>query len=129
MKKIIATAFALLPCLFASAASDAILLKKGKKVFTGIGACAACHGPKGAGDGPTAAALNPKPRSFVDAQFKFDTDKDGKTGTTADLTNIVTKGAMAYGGSPLMAPRPDIKGDDLKGLILYVESLKKPAAK
>lgn len=32
--------------------------------------CAACHGEKGAGDGAAAAALNPKPRSFVSDAFK-----------------------------------------------------------
>ena len=29
--------------------------------------CVVCHGDHGAGDGPGAAALNPKPRAFGDA--------------------------------------------------------------
>ncbi len=28
--------------------------------------CARCHGPSGRGDGPSAAALNPRPRNFTD---------------------------------------------------------------
>ena len=32
--------------------------------------CMACHGPTGAGDGPGAAALNPKPRAYATEKFK-----------------------------------------------------------
>ncbi len=35
---------------------------KGKALF--VGNCAPCHGTSGAGDGPAAAALNPKPADF-----------------------------------------------------------------
>jgi high-affinity iron transporter len=31
--------------------------------------CSPCHGEQGHGDGPTAAALEPKPRNFGDAAF------------------------------------------------------------
>jgi len=31
--------------------------------------CSACHGAGGAGDGPAALALDPKPRNFRDPQF------------------------------------------------------------
>jgi mono/diheme cytochrome c family protein len=31
--------------------------------------CSACHGADGAGDGPAAAALDPRPRNFRDQQF------------------------------------------------------------
>jgi mono/diheme cytochrome c family protein len=31
--------------------------------------CSACHGADGSGDGPAAAALQPKPRNFRDPQF------------------------------------------------------------
>jgi mono/diheme cytochrome c family protein len=31
--------------------------------------CSPCHGDQGKGDGPTAAALEPKPRNFNDAAF------------------------------------------------------------
>lgn len=34
--------------------------------------CAACHGTNGAGDGPQAAPLNPKPRSFLDPEVMAD---------------------------------------------------------
>jgi len=35
----------------------------GKKLYVSNG-CAACHGVTGRGDGPAAAALNPKPRNY-----------------------------------------------------------------
>ena len=44
------------------------LLAKGKASFTTN--CMACHGEKGAGDGPGAAALNPKPRNYAVDTFK-----------------------------------------------------------
>ncbi len=44
------------------------LLEKGKAAFT-IN-CVACHGPKGAGDGAAAVALNPKPRNYATDVFK-----------------------------------------------------------
>jgi cytochrome c551/c552 len=99
-------------------------LAKGKAIYEGIGACISCHGPAGKGDGVAAAQLNPKPRDFSQGAFMFDTDKDGKTGTETDLFNIVTNGAMAYGGNMMMAPRPDIPEADRRAVIKYVLSLK-----
>ena len=36
----------------------------GKRIYTSN--CASCHGPRGAGDGPLAAALNPRPPALAD---------------------------------------------------------------
>ena len=44
------------------------LIERGKGVY-GIW-CIACHGPAGAGDGPTAHTLNPRPRNFREQKFK-----------------------------------------------------------
>ena len=41
-----------------------------------------------------AAAGQPAPRDFTLGEFKFDTDKDGKPGTDADLKNVISKGAL-----------------------------------
>ena len=90
--------------------------------------CVSCHGPTGKGDGPTGKALaasgQPAPRDFSVGDFKLDTDKDGETGTDADLKNVITKGAMAYGGSPLMAPIMGLSDDDLNNLVAFIRSLK-----
>ena len=63
------------------------MLAQGKQLFTTT--CVACHGEKGDGTGPAAAALTPKPRNFVTENFKngdkpeqiFKTIGEGITGT------------------------------------------------
>lgn len=100
-------------------------LEKGKTIYNGLGACATCHGATGAGDGAAGAALTPKPRNFIEGQYKYDTDGDGKTGTEADISNIVMNGAIKYGGSMMMVARPDLAEADRKAVAKYVLSLKK----
>lgn len=100
-------------------------VEKGKTIYNGVGACATCHGASGQGDGPAGAALNPKPANFVKGTFHLDTNKDGKLGTAEDIFEIVTNGAAAYGGSPIMVGRKDISEADRKALASYILSLKK----
>ncbi|MEN8167668.1 MAG: c-type cytochrome, partial [Pseudomonadota bacterium] len=56
----------LLTALAPSAMADAAA---GKAIYDGKGACGSCHGLTGRGDGPAAAALDPKPRSFTEGVF------------------------------------------------------------
>ena len=121
MKKTIST-IAITFLLSAPAHAD---VAKGKEIYNGAGACAACHGLGGEGDGAAAAALNPKPASFAEGVFKYDTDGDGKKGTETDIFNIITNGAAKYGGSPMMAGRADLAEADRKALAAFVLSLKK----
>ncbi|MCG8590019.1 MAG: cytochrome c [Proteobacteria bacterium] len=86
--------------------------------------CSSCHGMTGKGDGPVGAALDPKPRDFSAGDFKLDADKDGKSGTDADLAAIIKQGAGAFGGSPLMAPWPTLSDAEVANVIAYVRSLK-----
>jgi len=71
------------------------LIAKGKTLFAVN--CASCHGPQGFGDGPAAAALNPKPRNYHGTYWRFgggvarivQTISDGSPGTgMAGFTNI-----------------------------------------
>ena len=91
--------------------------------------CVSCHGPGGQGDGPTglalAAAGQPAPRDFTVGDFKLDTDKDGTPGTDADLKNVITKGALVYGGSAMMAPVQGLSDADQDNLVAFIRSLKK----
>lgn len=104
----------------ASAAGDAA---KGKTLYETN--CASCHGATGKGDGPVGAALpEPKPRDFTAGAFKLDTDKDGKTGTDADLTNVIKNGAAAYGGNAMMAPWGQLPDADVADIIVYVRTFK-----
>lgn len=85
--------------------------KEGKKVYKQN--CALCHGAKGAGDGPGAAGLNPKPANFAKGVFKYGS-KD------ADLAKIIKlgKGMMPAWGSVL-------KPADVDNVIAYIRTLKK----
>lgn len=100
-------------------------LAKGKEVFAGMGGCTVCHGLAGAGDGVGGAALDPKPANFQVGAYKFDTDGDGKKGTETDIFNVITNGALKYGGSMMMVARGDLPEADRKALAKYVISLKK----
>ena len=119
-------------CNLAAAIAAAALLAPGAALAdaaagktTFVTNCASCHGEGGKGDGPVGAALTPPPRDFTKGEFKFDTDKDGKTGTDADLKNVIQKGGGAYGGSVLMAPWPTLTDTDIANVIAYIRSLKK----
>jgi len=87
--------------------------------------CASCHGVGGKGDGPVGAALNPPPRDFTVGAFKFDANGDGAPGEDGDLVLVIQKGAMAYGGSALMAPWPTLTEAQIADIIAYIRTFKK----
>ncbi|MCA9809546.1 MAG: cytochrome c, partial [Candidatus Dadabacteria bacterium] len=68
---------------------------KGKTTFENT--CAACHGPGGKGDGPAAAALDPKPKNLTDADLL-------STQTDDFIYKVISEGGAAVGLSPMMAP-------------------------
>lgn len=73
------------------------LIAKGKTLFETN--CSSCHGAQGYGDGPAAAALNPKPRNFHEGYWKYG-------GGLARVVRTITEGspgtAMAsFAGLPL----------------------------
>lgn len=115
-----ATALASLAIAPSALAGDAAA---GKPVYESN--CSSCHGMGGAGDGPVGKALNPPPRNFTKGDFKFDADTDGKPGTDADLKLVIVKGALAYGGSPLMAGWPTLTAAQIDNIIAHIRTLKK----
>ena len=119
----IAVALAALAAVLApSAAFAAGDATAGKAIYTTN--CASCHGDSGKGDGPVGVALTPRPRDFSVGDFAFDTDGDGSKGTDADLDNVITNGAMKYGGSPLMAPWSTLSDADRANVIAFIHTLK-----
>lgn len=81
--------------------------------------CVTCHGESGKGDGPAGKALNPKPRSFGDADWQAKTTDD-------HLRKVILEGGTAVGMSALMPPNPDLaqKPEVVDGLIMMVRSFK-----
>lgn len=78
--------------------------------------CATCHGPAGKGDGPAAAALNPKPASFADPAFWSRTDDQ--------IKKAIKEGGAAVGKSPSMPPNPGMTDAQVTELIAYMKTLK-----
>jgi mono/diheme cytochrome c family protein len=97
--------------LKAALAGSPKMAARGKELFQTN--CASCHGPQGRGDGPAAAALNPKPRNF--------TSPDGWTnGTTiADIFRTLSTGVK---GSAMVA-YDTFPSEDRFALAHYVQSL------
>lgn len=63
---------------------------QGQKVYDRH--CAGCHGYDGDGKGPAAEFLDPKPRNFVKAVYKFRTTPNGYLPTDEDLMRTLTEG-------------------------------------
>ena len=76
-----------------------VAARKATEIFSSR--CANCHGPEGAGDGPTSAGLNPKPRNFQEPSWQVSV-------TDAHIQKIIVEGGAAVGLSPLMLANPDL---------------------
>lgn len=63
--------------------------------------CVPCHGAEGRGDGPSAAALNPKPRNYRDPAWQG-------AATDAGIAKAILEGGAAVGKSAVMPANPDL---------------------
>lgn len=79
--------------------------------------CVVCHGEAGRGNGPGAAALNPKPRDYSDMAWQ-------KSVTDEDIKKVIVQGGPALGKSILMAPNPDLgqKPEVLDAMVELIRS-------
>ena len=64
--------------------------------------CVTCHGDRGLGDGPGAAALDPKPRTFKDPKWQMQTNDER-------ISKVIVEGGASVGLSANMAPNPELK--------------------
>ena len=94
---------------------------EGKKTYDLL--CGICHGLTGAGDGPAGSAIDPPPRNFTLGEFKFDADKDGVTGTNEDLSIVIKKGGVSFGGNPVMVPWSSLSDAEIANVIAYIRTL------
>ena len=82
--------------------------------------CATCHGARGAGDGPAAAALDPKPAHHNDGAYM-------NALTNEHLFKVIKEGGAAVGKSPMMAPWGGMLSDaQIWDVVAYVRSLAQP---
>ncbi|HEY8154284.1 MAG TPA: cytochrome c [Myxococcota bacterium] len=100
------------PAAEAPSAPDAA---RGKLQFESY--CVSCHGPRGEGDGPVAASLDPKPARLGDRAYM--------SGKTDDyLFGVIKNGGASVGRSPMMAPWGGSLSDaQIRDVIAYVRSL------
>ena len=88
--------------------------------------CVSCHGVNGGGKGPATREMDRNPRSFITAEFKFDTDADWQRGTDADIANTINRGTQIYGGSPLMPAWGKLLSQkDIANLVAHIRTLEK----
>jgi mono/diheme cytochrome c family protein len=88
-------------------------LERGRTLYKAN--CAACHGDQGHGDGPAAAAFNPKPRNHADAAAMSQL-------TDEDIAKVIQFGG-AIKNMPMMPSNPALKGADLQAVVAYTRSL------
>jgi mono/diheme cytochrome c family protein len=83
---------------------------RGRKLY--LAECSGCHGEHGKGDGPAAAALEAKPRNFVDEKFKFRSTPSRKPPLRADVMETIARG-MPGSAMPAFA----FLGEEERGLL------------
>jgi mono/diheme cytochrome c family protein len=85
--------------------------------------CATCHGPKGCGDGPLSATLDPKPAKHCDGNLMNPLEDEF-------LFRVVKLGGAAVGKSPLMAPWGGTLSDaQIWDVVAFVRTLAVPPYK
>jgi len=92
-------------------------VESGKQLYAAN--CASCHGATGHGDGPAAAALNPKPANHADPVYM---------GTRSDelVFKAIKEGGASVGKSPMMAPYGGALSDaQIHDLVAYIRTLAK----
>ena len=82
--------------------------------------CVLCHGATGKGDGPSAAALDPKPRDYSDAAWR-------RSVGDAEIEKIILEGGPAVGKSILMPGNPDLA--DKPGVVTGLREIVRSFAK
>jgi mono/diheme cytochrome c family protein len=80
--------------------------------------CASCHGETGAGDGPVAQALNPKPARHDDGAYMNPLTDDY-------LFKVIKLGGASVGKSPMMAPL-GLSDQQIHNVIAFIRTLAEP---
>lgn len=85
---------------------------KGKEIFAMN--CTPCHGQDGTGGGPSAAALDPKPRNLTDESYV-------STLSNEHLFKVISGGGLAVGKSAAMpAWSTSLSDEDIRDVVSYI---------
>ena len=93
------------------------LIEHGKSVY--VQNCVACHGIKGDGKGDAAAFLLPKPRDFVQANYRLRSTPGGSLPTDADLFRSVSLGMP---GTPMPPWKVMLSDNDRWAVVEYLKT-------
>ena len=92
----------------------------GKPLY--LSECSACHGEHGDGAGPAAAFLDPRPRDFTKARFKYRSTESGTPPTTADVLRTIEHGLPGR-SMPSFADLPESQRRQLAAYTLQLAGL------
>lgn len=92
------------------------LIEQGRSEYANY--CIGCHGEQGDGNGESAKFFSPKPRNFVQAEFKFSSTRSGQLPTDDDLRRTIKDGLK---GSA-MPPFDRLPDRTIDALIAYVKT-------
>lgn len=90
------------------------VLNRGQRVYERF--CATCHGADGRADTPAARNLEPRPRDFAVADFKY--SAAGKLPTDQEIAHTVRAGVPGTG----MPAWPNLSADELEAVIQYIKT-------
>src|SRR6266571_4265741 len=103
-----------LPSPFSLAAQDTTA---GKKVY--VKWCAGCHGDGGAGDGPAASHMLPRPRDFTGAIYKIRTTASGQLPTDQDVLRSIDEGLP---GTAMPAWKDRLSERERRDVLAYLKT-------
>ena len=89
----------------------------GKAVY--IKWCTGCHGDGGGGDGPAAATMLPRPRSFTGAIYKIRSTASGQLPTDADLLRAIDEGLP---GTAMPAWKTRLSDGERRDVMAYLKT-------
>ncbi len=83
--------------------------------------CVGCHGPDGNGQGPAAEFLNPKPRNFINGQFKYFHFGEAGPFPSDESLKITVRNGLAGSSMPAF---PLLTDQEIQDVVTYIKSLR-----
>ncbi len=92
-------------------------LARGQEVYDRW--CASCHGFDGAGEGPAAAYMLPRPRDFTGGLYQIRTTTGGELPTDDDILHVIDEGMP---GTTMPGWQDQLSRADRRALVAYLKS-------